>query len=399
MPLKSLLIFFLLLFIAVPLRAQSDPELPTVSGINYDDTVNDSLTNSAFFDQWRIDAAAGDIMVVDMVASGGLEPLIGIADPTGSVVIQSVDGEVDGRITLEYTVPQTGAYTIVATRVGNEKGSSTGTYFLQVRRANAPGETGVNQYQEVTFRCENYEVTTAANLWFQDDTRENMIFRMTVYGIGDFEPVIRVRFNVRNQEEPFELCNTDAELTVNDIFTLPGEEPRTITADNLTSVSQLLINGAEDAETIQLTIGSKDGKPGRYMAIIDGFTIDQADDIDGVELRLGPLAASSTFITAYMVATPNSRLDPYLTWLEQNQSCDDAGRGDCRAVPTFAGAGALLHEGAGMNLRGDRSDAGLILATGMPDPINLEMTSRSGQTFGGYALVLIGELPARNPSN
>ncbi|MBL8117581.1 MAG: hypothetical protein JNJ78_08650, partial [Anaerolineae bacterium] len=47
MPLKSLLIFLLLLFIAVPLRAQSDPELPTVSGINYDDTVNDSLTNSA----------------------------------------------------------------------------------------------------------------------------------------------------------------------------------------------------------------------------------------------------------------------------------------------------------------------------------------------------------------
>jgi len=378
-----------LLLLAIPALAQEDSE--TVSIINYDSVVENTITQQAFFDWWQVQAAEGDVLVVDMAASGGLEPLIGILDPGGTLVTRSPDGAADSTVSLEYSVPSPGQYTIVATRVGNADGSSAGSYTLRLRRANAPVQD-VNPYQDVTFRCEDYEVTTASTLVFQEDPSEGLSHRMTVYGIDGFQPVIRLNVEV---PDPYELCNTDAQQTIGDTFTLPGEPSRTIAAENISSVSQLIISGAEDAGLITITIGSKDGQPGRYMVIIEGFNIDPATDIDAMEVRVGPLAAGTTAIQLYMVAAQNSRLDPFLTRADTGETCDDAGRGGCELIPTFTGSGATLREGAGTSLAGDRSDAGLLINPGNPDAVPVEFGSRAGRTRGGYAIVLIGELPPR----
>jgi hypothetical protein len=380
----------LLGLMVVPALAQ-DNDTSLVTPINYDDVVQETLTQKSFFDWWQFQAHKGDDVVIDMAAFDGLEPLIGILDVSGTLVSKSNDGVANDTVTLEYIIPADGQYTIVATRVGNADGTSAGSYSLRLRIANPSVET-INPYQDVTFRCNDDEVSTATTLKFQEDATKDLNYRITVYGIDGFLPVIRLQTQAPNQ---YEICNTDARYTVGDTFTLPGEAARTVAQENLDTVSQFLVGGAENTGVLTLTIGSKDGKPGRYMAIIEGFKIDPAADTDAVEVRVGPLAAKTTAIQLYMVAAENSRVDPFMTRADTEETCDDAGRKGCEAVPTFSGAGATLHEGDGTTLLGDRSDAGLLINPGNPDPIVVQLSSREGKTYGTYALVLIGELPPR----
>lgn len=393
-------LLFLLVFSLnlVAVQAQGDGDNPSVLDIFYDSVVEETLTPNAFYDWWTIRAEAGDNLVIDMVASGGLQPLIGILNPSGDLVARSEDGAPDATITLEYITPAAGQYTIVATRVGNADGTTSGAYTLRLRRANSP-VISVNPYQDVTFRCkdEEYEVTTAATLTFGDDTSLPLNHRITVYGIDGFQPVIRVNFDAENAE-PFELCNTDAQYTVGDTYTLPGEEARTVSTENISSASQLELGSAELMGPITLTIGSKDDAPGRYVVVIEGFSIEPKDDVDLVEVRVGPLAAKTSAITAYMVAAANSRLDPFMLREDSDQVCDDAGREGCSDVASFKGAGVTLNsgEGAVVTITGDRSDAGLRLFPGNPDPMALTLSSRGEDTHGAYVLILIGELPPRS---
>ncbi len=260
--------------------------------------------------------------------------------------------------------------------------------MLQLRRAN-PGVTYVNPYQEVVFPCEDFEATTAATLEFGDDAASS--YRITVYGVDGFEPVIKVNVSSQN----FEYCNTNADRTVGDTFTLPGEEMRTVEADQLQSASQLILTGAEEMGVIQLIIGSREDGPGRYMAIIEGFNISDRLDTDGLEARIGPLAARSTSMLVYMVAAHSSRVDPQIEFVQTGQICDDAGRRGCEDVPSFNRAGAVIHEGDGTTIIGDRFDAGLRLTPGNPDPLDIEMRAFNGDSNGDYVIVVIGELPPR----
>lgn len=382
-------VFFLLAWLVTPALAQEDA--PRVSDIAYDNVVEDLITDAAFFDWWRVQASQGDQMVIDMAAGGGLEPQIGLLDAAGELVANQ-EGAADSTITVEYTVPKAGVYTIVATRVGRDQGTTTGSYSLRLRRANAPAALSNNMHQDVTFRCEDYEVTTAATLRFADDPVEGQVHRITVYGEGGFQPVIRLRIET---QPDFNLCNTDAQHTVDDVYTLPGQPPRTIAEADTAFNSQLGLRGANEMGQIAITIGSKDGAAGRYVAIVDGFNIDPASDNDEVEVRIGPLAAKTTSMSVYMVAAANSRLDPFIQLPGQDRRCDDAGRRECADVPSFAGSGYTLHEGGITTVKGDRQDAGILLAPGNPDPIILELGSRGGETAGGYVLVITGELPPR----
>jgi hypothetical protein len=393
--LRKLLLIISLLLTGAAISAAQDADLPVVLDIRYDQTVEETITAAAFYDWWVLDAEEGDILVIDMQARNGLEPLIGLLDSSGTLVARSDDGLPDSAVTLEYTAPSTGKYTIVATRVGNQSGLSTGAYTLRLRRANPAPLPAEDPYQDVTFRCENGEATTAATLQFADDPVPGLRYRLTVYGSDGFRPVIRVSFVRPDTGEPYELCNTDALRTVGDSFTLPGQETQTITEATLDRASQLGLTGADGMGTITLTIGSLNDQPGPWVALIEGFRIDPKDDVDTLDVRIGPLAALTSTLSVYMVTNPDSRLDPLLSWSDGGLACDDAGRGDCANVPAFSGASFLLNEGDGLNLKPDRSDAGLVLAPGSPDPMTLEMSSRSGDTYGGYTLILIGQLPPR----
>jgi hypothetical protein len=388
---KHVLLLSLSILLAVPVLAQDEP---TVEDIGYDDVVEGDLSNEAFYDWWQLQANEGDIIVISMAASGGLAPLIGILDPGGDLVARSdAEGEAasDTAIELEYTAADNGQHTIVATRAGNIDGTTTGHYALQVRRANPP-LVYENPYQPVVFPCEGSEATTVATLEFAEDTGQADDYRITVYGLDGFEPVILVSIESQN----FEFCNMDARRVENDTFTFPGEETHTVLADQLHTASQLILGGAEEMGNVRVTLGGARGAPGRYMAFIEGFQIADGFDTDFLSARIGPLAAESTWMDVYMVAAENSRLDPQVELLATGLVCDDAGRRGCEDMPSFNRAGATIHEGAGTTIVGDRFDAGLRLAPGNPDPLGIELRAFNGNTTGEYALVVIGQLPPRD---
>ncbi len=386
----TILVLLLILFMAYPAAAQ--PEAPTIVNIGYGQVVEDTITDLAFFDWWRINADEGDEIVVDMLAADGLQPLVGILDTGGNLIARTEDAEstVNGRIQLPFTIPAAGSYTIVATRVGNESGTSTGTYQLRVDRINV----GVpDLFQQVTFRCdEGYEVTSAAVIKFGDDLEfqsgRNFI---GVYGLDGFVPVLRIRITPASDNPPLEFCENDGRVAPGDTFTLPGEATVTVQPGEEDRVAQHVVAVRGDVEFI---IGSMDGRPGRFIAVISGFAINDRNDVDIIDVGQGALAADESSLFVYMVAAQDSRLDPYMLLNAENiadvRECDDAGRRECEAVPAIRDAGVAVTS-ENLQIIGDRFDAGLRIDGSGPHPI--ELHSFDGRTDGRYDLIIIGELP------
>ena len=372
--------------LALPLLAQ-DNDVPLSEPIEYDQPVSDTLTERAFWDWWQIQAASGDIISAQMQAGDTLEPLLGILGPDGSLLASSEDGTLGGTVTLEYHVQDAGQYTLVATRVGNENGTTTGAYQLLVRQAAPPRP---NPYQEVTFRCHDYEVTNAVTLEIEEDDVPGESAVIAVYGLDGFQPVIRAHFADFKLDD----CSSDSSAMGNDSYQLPGEAPVTLTPPVEGGAAELVLGSVGQLGDFTLTLGSMNGATGRYIAVIYGLTIGQADR-DPVTVGQGPLASSAP-LNVYMVGAQGSRLDPTLTLQNQNAQiplCDDVGQRGCEGVPSPLGLRVLL-AGPGLDIQPDRFDAGISLPPGTPQLWHLELGSYSDRTTGTYSIVLLGSLPA-----
>jgi hypothetical protein len=385
---RKVLICLLIALVALPVYAQED--LPVSDSINYDDLVTDTLTARSFWDWWLLQATEGDQIVAEMTGEGGLEPLLGILDPNGTLVARSEDGAADGTITLEYTATETGEYTVVATRVGNENGLSLGSYLLQVRRANET-PTHINPYQEVVFRCEDYDVANAATIVFEEDPEQATSYLITIYGLDGFQPVVRAELGALD----FTDCARDTTAMFGSVFALPGEEPFTLVDDFAEIAAQLFIPNAAPAGEITFTVGSANGGTGRFIAVIHGLMLTESD-VDMIRVGQGPLAALKP-LAIYMIAEPSSRLDPSLAFADDSLAgaiCDDAGRRGCEGVPSPDGLYIFLSEQS-IEIKPDAFDAGLLLPPGMPQLYDIELSSFNENANGAYSIVLIGELPPR----
>jgi hypothetical protein len=296
-------------------------------------------------------------------------------------------------------------YTIIATRFGNTDGTSTGSYTLTALKTNfiPPRE---NDLLESVFRCNEMLVTTALDIRFQEEVviPENTpqgdvveAYRLTVYGFGGFQPVIRAFASIREDRLD---CSRDAEYIPNSTYTLPGASPITLTENDIEFSAQLGLRNASQEQffgEVNLTMGSLDGQAGRYMAILEGLALQDRSDLDRLIVRLGPLAKEAG-LTVYMVGAVDNRLDPYIEVLNANgevlQSCDDAGF-TCDDILSFANAGTLLAADNSLIL-GDRFDAGVRLLPGNTDPLYLQLVSRQRGTSGKYTIIFLGELPPLN---
>jgi hypothetical protein len=376
---------------AAPLAAQDD-DVSLSQSIEYDSVVGDTLTARAFWDWWFLQAAEGEQIVVEMAGADGLAPLIGILDSRGNLVARSADGEPNTLVTVEYTIPADGEYVLVATRAGNENGTTTGSYTLRVRRVNEAPQRP-NPYQEVRFRCQDYEVTNAAVIQFVEDPEQAEYYMISVYGLDGFQPVIRVVFDAVDLTD----CARDWQAMQGNQYTLPGADPVSLDDPDQyrDHAAQLLIGTPDAVGMVTLTIGSADGAPGRFVAVIDGFVL-SAGDRDRIRLGQGPLAASAP-LTLYMIAHPDTRLDPALALLPEGTPglvCDDAGRRGCVDVPSPVGL-SLTNAVLERTLTADAFDAGLVLPRGATELRLVELYSFNNRASGGYALALLGELPPR----
>jgi hypothetical protein len=387
MVMKPVGVILLLVCLVLPLAAQDDN--PLSEPLSYDQPVGDTLTQVAFWDWWHIQAAAGDLIVAEMQAGPTLEPLLGIINDSGNLLARSEDGPAGGSVVLEYRVEEAGQYTVVATRVGNENGSSTGPYQLLVRQANPPR---LNPYQEVTFRCQDVEAANAVTLMLRDDSLPGGPVIISAYGLDGFEPVLRAEF------ENFDLtdCSRDLQALPGNRYQLPGEAPVTLAEPVTGGAAQLTLTSLADLGQLTLTLGSIDSAPGRFLQVNYGLTID-ADDRDSLQLCQGPLAAAAP-MQLYMIAGEGIRLDPSLHLLDATAPeviCDDVGGRGCESGLTPDEVFIYLTE-AQANIRPDRFDAGVTLLPGIPRLLELELSSYSDRTTGLYSLVMLGEIPARD---
>ncbi|GAB4513967.1 MAG: hypothetical protein OHK0046_15400 [Anaerolineae bacterium] len=396
---RRFLLLLMVLWVIPAVFAQEEDQV-TDSTIFLNAPVQETLTERSFFDRWRFRAEAGDVYLITMTAMDGLAPLVGVAETDGTIIARSderADGEAlpdalpNDTITLEFTAPESGEYSIVATRVGNQQGTTTGSYVLMlalldnIRNPDDPR-------QDVTFRCGENVITTALTFRFTGQAEVDT-YRMSVYGLDGFDPYIRVSAGFDRELSD---CGDDSQTMGGDTIILPGEDPVTFPADTPEDAARLSLRGGDLLGRVVVNIGSVEGVAGRYLLVIDGFILPpQAEQY--LELQLGPLA-QQTALLVYMADVGRTRLDPLVTWStpeddEDDLFCDDAGLGSCADVPTFTGAGVELSEG--LTIVGDRFDAGLRLSPGNTEPMVLGFRSRAENASGGYAIFLIGELPPR----
>lgn len=378
-------LFTLLIGLLVfPALAQDDQ--PVIIPIVYNTTVEETITETATFDWWQVSAVEGDQMRVQMLASGGLAPLVAILSPGGTRVATSEEGAVNGRVSLDFTVSEAGLYTILATRAGE----TTGSYSLTLQRIN-PGARE-NTANEVTFMCNGVEMAVLVSVRFIPDENDMGSYPLYIYGFEGLLPAIRFQ----SSEQNLDVCHRDAHNQAGDVLMLPGAEPVTLEADQLDRASQLLVNAAgAELGAITITFGAENNLPGRFLAIIGGFNISPTNEVDSVRVHAGGLAIRQTPMQLYMIGVgTNSRLDPFMRFAATDQTCDDAGRRACADVPSFNGAGVVFNQGG--QVVGDRFDAGLNFELGNTDWQDVELSSFSGDTGGEYALVFVGELPPRS---
>ncbi|MFN8371806.1 MAG: hypothetical protein U0694_02870 [Anaerolineae bacterium] len=383
--------FFLLVWF--PAQAQdATPDAPGTFQISYDETVQQSITPGGFYDTWRLSAQTGDVIVAYMRASNGLAPFLAILDPSSDVVAQSTAGEVNGEVTVEWTVVTAGIYTVYASRVDDQYGTTTGDYELEVRNAN-PQPNAVDPYENATFQCQDFEAATAITVDFGDDPDQTSAYRISVYGFDGLQPVINIYIPDLNVSD----CSSDGRFMGGDVLTLPNDMTLTVPEGDSPIAGRLNISGADRMGIISLTIGAAYRLPGRYVVVIEGLHIG-AQDGDSISIGSGPLAAGSP-VLLYMVRAQNSRLDPFVQAVLNDGTlltCDDAGRRTCAGdVPTFRDSSIVFSEGN--PLVGSRFDAGLLLAPALGELLTVGMTSFEYRTSGEYALVIIGQLPAATP--
>ncbi len=391
--------FTLLLALLLPAgaAAQGDPNRPGVFPIGYNVQMAETITEGGIYDWWQFDGVPGDQIRVTMTASEGLEPLIGLLTPNRDLVARSEDGNADSTVVLTHTLEESGEFTIVATRVGNADGTSTGRYELLLERTNVPVEPP-NRYREVTFMCNQEEVSNVLTLAIEDDNAQTDFIGVSVYGLDGFQPSLRstLEFDFAPYYDQFCFRPSDGDgpgFGRGDTLQLPGEDEITIT-DNAVKTN---FQDASAFGVYELNIGAVDDAPGRFVVVIDGMTVGRDGDRDLLEIGLGPLAREDS-VRVYAVSDKTSRLDPFIELVDEDidrlRGCDDAGRRDCdevAAIDGFQTTSVALER----TLTGGPFDAGLLLAPGEPGRMLVLFGGFEGRTYGNYSIVIIGEYSGR----
>lgn len=371
--------------------------------INYGQTVEATISDESPFDFWRFYGTQGDSVTITMVGANGLAPLVGLATQ-GFTLLARSDQQPDGSVQdalpnasveVTFTIPETGEYVINASRAGNVNGTTTGSYALTLTISDSAATGG--ESQDVTFLCGRDEATTAVTLTLVEDRDYSGVYRITVFGLDGFRPVIRMEADSPGETS----CSADGTTLGGASYQIPDEDEVTLSEEPPENVVQLIISEVGESGGAVITVGSIDGVPGRFLMLIEGVSLKPVGDVDRHNVRIGPLAASAPTpaeLLLYAIHAPETRLDTAINgFVDDPQAdqvgCDDAGRRDCADVPFADQFRVALPDG--LIVQGDRLDAGVRIATGSTARVFLDISSRSNRTDGNYYLVLLGGLPQR----
>jgi hypothetical protein len=394
--LSRYLLSFVLLVPLGHILAQSE-DAPTVAPLNIGATITETITENAIFDWWVIELDANQTINITMTAEDGLAPLLGLLNEESALVDRSQDGQPNSTVTLEFTAEESGEYRIVATRAGNQSGTTSGSYTLQAGRPTIQATPTANPYREVTFTCDGAdEFVNLLTLEIEEDPEQSEVVDVSVYGLGGADPILRntLEFDFEPFTDQFCVRGNQAGVGggMGDRLQLPDEDERSFED----GVPKTNFN-PPDAFDIQMNIGAAAPDGGQYVVLISGFTIAPDGDRDLLEVGLGPLARNSA-LDVYAVSDKSSRLDTFVERIDAGttvlEDCDDAGQRDCEQVPSIDGLAWYSAE-YDRTVRGGRFDGGLRLTPSTPDTQRILFGAFDGRTSGDYTIVIIGEIPER----
>lgn len=353
---------------ALPVQAQGDTILLT-----YGAAVDGVITDEVYQVVYQFSGQADDFVIITLDAAPGsdLDPYLLLVDADENVVAENDDsGSLNSRI--EATLPASGDYTIIATRYRRDEGSSTGEFILTL-------DTGAGTGRELAFTCGGVNVPAATLITFED-VRPGFTYRVTVLGMGDFDPVIGLE-----AADGTTLCNDDEARAIGSQVSVPGTG--LVTANGLTSQIVFTTSGATG--DVQMRIGGYGGRGGRYVAVFEGLAISPPDEQDAVTLSVSE-SVQDELIFVHMVSRTTA-LDPYMSLAGTDIVCDDAGVGECAGTPLFPDSGVSIING-NTYLTG-AYDAGIGVVPGSTDDLTFVFQSYQGLSAGDYAMIVVGESP------
>lgn len=252
------------------------------SSLRYNDVVRGQITDSSDEQRWVFSGQAGDLIVIDMRATGpGLDSSLSLMGPDGSMLTLDDDGGLGFNSRIgPFELPADGAYTILAGRY-----SGQGDYILELRYLPtiptlAPGKSlvgTVNAEQPNNFFVLDLaapsEDDTLWRITIEDDQLysdpviavygPNGLIATTESGIdgGSLDPIIPlegesyivvVSWNADSAGGPYEITLRESEREL-----LTDGVPQTGTLDSTTTSQAHYFRGTE-GQTIRVSVRTRD---------------------------------------------------------------------------------------------------------------------------------------------
>jgi len=114
------------------LRSRNATPAATNKAIKYGDTARGTITTNSVRASYQFTAAVGDVItVIAQGASGNLAPYLTLLDPGGKKLTNTItSGSAKTARISRFPILTNGSYTIIISRIGEEKGTTTGSFTL-----------------------------------------------------------------------------------------------------------------------------------------------------------------------------------------------------------------------------------------------------------------------------
>ncbi len=134
---------------------------PSETVITYGQEETGAIDNTSPVYRYQFTASEGDLVTINLKAvSGNLDPILRLLDATGRPVAQNDDARNNTRdaALVDITLPNSGVYTIIASRFGMEDGTSEGEFTLTIEQPTATSDDNsltITYGQDVKGRISN----------------------------------------------------------------------------------------------------------------------------------------------------------------------------------------------------------------------------------------------------